>query len=329
MAQKTIREKDLRGAKVELHPDIEAFLDYMRFERDASSNTVAAYAVDLADWTRFCKSESVPVYPVVPELFSRYIMRLEADGMSSGTRMRRAAAISAFTKYLIYDGKISSDGVQMSIPKREKLLPKTFTEGEVERLIAACVDGSPEGERDRAIIEMLYDCGLRASELCALKLSDIDDAGGMIYIKGKGGKERIVPYVGTLKRVIRSYIDGARASMIKDAARDPGFLFLSKRGGSISRVWLWQMIGRRGADAGIARSRLHPHVLRHSFATHLQSRGMDMRTLQEMLGHSSIATTQKYAHVDRDLRDLYDKFHPRAGSETEDDEDGGISRDDR
>lgn len=306
----------MRGAKKELHPDIEAFLDYMRFEREASHNTVAAYAVDLADWSRFCEEEGTALYPVVSEALSRYLLRMEAAGMSSSTRMRRAASISAFTRYLIYDGKIEADGSRIPLPKRDKLLPKTFTEGEVERLLAACDDGTAEGERDRAVIEMLYDCGLRASELCGSKLADIDDAGGIMYVKGKGGKERIVPYVGTLKKVIRSYIAGARAELMKSAERDHGFLFVSKRGRPIDRVWLWHMIGERGAVAGIAKHRLHPHVLRHSFATHLQSRGMDLRTLQEMLGHASIGTTQRYAHIDQDLRDVYDRYHPRSGQDS-------------
>jgi integrase/recombinase XerD len=227
--------------------------------------------------------------------------------------MRRAATLSAFMKYLIYDGRIEPSVLLPPVPKREKVLPQVMTEGEIERLLNACDDETAAGLRDRTMIEMIYDCGLRASEVCSLRLSDIDEAGGVVYVKGKGRKQRIVPYVGALKGAVKKYLCDARGVLLRERAeRDPGFLFLSTRGGQISRQWLWSMIRRRGATAGIARARLHPHVLRHSFATHLQRRGMDLRTLQELLGHASIATTEKYAHLDTEMRDIYDSFHPRA-----------------
>ena len=294
-------------------PAVSGFLDHMRYERDASPNTVRAYAGDLADWGKFCAERGRPLYPVEPEELSRYLKRLEANGMSSGTRMRRAATLSAFTKYLIYDGRIEPTAPLPPVPKREKILPQVMTEGEIERLLNGCDDGTPAGRRDRTMIEMIYDCGLRASEVCSLRMSDIDETGGVVYVKGKGSKERIVPYIGALKNAVRKYLDDTRNVLLRGGAdRDPGFLFLSTRGGQVSRQWLWSMIRRRGAVAGIAKARLHPHVLRHSFATHLQRRGMDLRTLQELLGHASIATTEKYAHLDTEMRDIYDSFHPRA-----------------
>ena len=134
-----------------------------------------------------------------------------------------------------------------------------------------------------------------------------------MYIRGKGRKERIVPYVGALKEAVGRYIAVSRPELA--GGGDPGFLFLSKNGRQMNRQDFWSILRRRGAGAGIASSRLHPHVLRHSFATHLQRRGMDLRTLQELLGHSSIATTEKYAHLDTELRDIYDDFHPRAGDD--------------
>ena len=294
----------------DIDPAVNGFLDYMRYERDASPNTVRAYAADLADWGRFCKERARTLYPVEAEELGRYLKRLEAGGMSSGTRMRRAATLSAFTKYLIYDGRIEPTVPLPPVPKREKTLPQVMTEGEIERLLNGCDDGTPAGRRDRTMIEMIYDCGLRASEVCSLRLSDIDETNGVVYVKGKGRKERIVPYVGALKSAVRNYLDETRGLLLRE--RDPGYLFLSTRGGQVSRQWLWSMVRRRGAVAGIARARLHPHVLRHSFATHLQRRGMDLRTLQELLGHASIATTEKYAHLDTEMRDIYDSFHPRA-----------------
>lgn len=288
------------------------FLQYMSLERVASANTIKAYRNDLEDWAAFCRSCGIPMWPVKPEDVSRYMKRLEADGRSAGTRMRRAATLSSFTKFLIYDEKIDSSAPKTPIPKKEKTLPQVMTEGEIERLISSCEDGTPKGARDRAAIEMLYGCGLRASELCSLKLRDLDRSLSIVYVRGKGDKERIVPYVGSTKAAVERYINEGRAQLLRDGARDEGLLFVSDRGGEVSRTWLWSMLRRRGISAGISKSRLHPHVLRHSFATHLQSRGMDLRTLQELLGHASIATTEKYAHLDVELRDIYDEFHPRA-----------------
>lgn len=300
-------------------PLIVGFLDYLEFERNLSKNTLAAYENDLADWESYCSEKEIDVAPVVDEDRTRYIKRLEARGLSDATRMRKAASLAAFVKYLVFDGSVPADEVRPQIPKVPKRLPQTLSEGEIERLLRACDDGSMIGKRDRAIIEMLYDCGLRASELCSIKLSDLDPSGGIVYIRGKGDKERVVPFVGSVRAVIADYIKNARNELIKDG-RDPGFLFLSKRGHQFERMGLYSMIKRRGSIAGIDSIRLHPHILRHSFATHLQNRGMDLRTLQTILGHSSIVTTERYTHLDGEIRDLYDMYHPRAKEEQEDEE---------
>jgi integrase/recombinase XerD len=305
---------------------ISGFLDYMILERCASPNTVKAYRTDLIHWMDFCAKEGKRHYPVEPEIMSRYLRKLGVDGKSSGTRARRAATLRAFSKYLLYDGIEESIRPLAALPKREKTLPQVMTEGEIERMLAGCDETAPAspdsspgkkkmaiGLRDRTMIEMAYDCGLRASELCSIELSNIDETGGVMYVRGKGRKERIVPYVGALKGVVRRYLDEARPLLAGGAPSD--YLFLSSRGRQMSRQELWNIVQRRGKRAGIAKSRLHPHVLRHSFATHLQRRGMDLRTLQELLGHSSIATTEKYAHLDTELRDIYDSFHPRARSD--------------
>ena len=319
----------------DLPEPIAGFLEYEEFEREASPHTVRAYRRDLEKWNAFCAASGKPAYPVDPALQSRFLQRLEADGLSSATRMRQAATLSAFSKYLIYDGLAEPSTMLPPIPKRERTLPQILTEGEIERLLDACDggEGSAEGNdahslqtgaalaralgiRDRTMIEMLYDSGMRASELCSLRISDLDETGGVIYVKGKGDKERIVPYVGALRTVVKRYLEASRPVLLHQTAlcvpRGESLFFLSARGGQISRGDLWRIIQRRGRVAGIAKTRLHPHVLRHSFATHLQRRGMDLRTLQELLGHSSIATTEKYAHLDTELRDIYDSFHPRA-----------------
>jgi integrase/recombinase XerD len=284
----------------------------MRYERDASPNTLRAYENDLSSWQRFCGETGGKIFPVDPASVTRYMTRLEAEGMSRGTRNRRAAALSSFSKFLMYDGKVESCET-LPIPKPEKTLPQVMTEREVDRLVSPDAGEDAKTTRDRTMIEMAYGCGLRASELVSLKISDINEARGVMYIRGKGRKERIVPYVGALKETVRRYITESRPKLA--GGGDSGYLFLSKNGKPMNRQDFWNIIRQRGARAGIASSRLHPHALRHSFATHLQSRGMDLRTLQELLGHSSIATTEKYLHLDTELRDKYDNYHPRAGDD--------------
>jgi integrase/recombinase XerD len=309
------------------------FLKYMRFERDASVNTIRAYMNDLADWSRFCEEHDRQVYPVDEPALIRYMRRLEGRGMSPGTRNRRAAALSAFSRYLLYDGRVESAGSLPPLPKRGRTLPQVMTEGEIERLLDTCCAEKTSGSadaaedpkrtavalRDRTMIEMAYDCGLRASEICSLKISDIDETGGIMYVKGKGMQVRIVPYVGALRQVVGRYLAESRPRLLecgsvgsRGGEKSADVLFLSSRGRPMLRSELWRVLQRRGMAAGIQRDRLHPHALRHSFATHLQRRGMDLRTLQELLGHSSIATTEKYIHLDTELRDMYDSFHPRA-----------------
>jgi integrase/recombinase XerD len=217
----------------------------------------------------------------------------------------------------MYDGRVESCGA-LPLPKREKTLPQVMTEGEIERLMEGCGTGTDAiGARDRTMIEMAYDCGLRASELISIKLSDINESQGVMYIRGKGRKERVVPYVGALRTAVKKYLSDARPKLCANGGKmeSADFLFVSKSGRQMNRQDLWNILQKRGGNAGMSKKRLHPHVLRHSFATHLQRRGMDLRTLQELLGHSSIATTEKYAHLDTELRDIYDNFHPRAGHE--------------
>ncbi|MDR0654059.1 MAG: tyrosine-type recombinase/integrase [Synergistaceae bacterium] len=296
---------------------IGGFLEYMRFERDASPNTVKAYENDLRSWKKFCDETGQKLYPVSVGAVSRYITRLAAEGMSASTRNRKAATLASFAKYLAYDGRTDSVA-KIPLPQRKKTLPQVMTEGEINRLIDADTDGGALEGRDRTMIEMVYDCGLRASELVSIKLSDISESGGVMYVRGKGRKERVLPYVGALKEAVGKYISEIRPKLCASPDVSGGFLFVSRNGRRMNRQDLWNILRKRGSRAGISRNRLHPHVLRHSFATHLQRRGMDLRTLQELLGHSSIATTEKYIHLDTELRDLYDNFHPRAG----DDRDG-------
>ena len=304
---------DSAGDRVdEFEVPIRDFLEYMRYERDASPNTLKAYENDLSSWRQFCLDSGRKLFPVESASVTRFMTRLEAEGLSAGTRNRRAAALASFSKFLMYDGRVESCET-LPLPKREKTLPQVMTEGEIDRLVSPGAGESAIAIRDRTMIEMAYDCGLRASELVSVKMADINEPGGVMYIRGKGRKERIVPFVGALREAVRQYISLSRPKLA--GGGDSGYLFLSRSGKRMNRQDFWNILKRRGSSAGIAQTRLHPHVLRHSFATHLQRRGMDLRTLQELLGHSSIATTEKYAHLDTELRDIYDNYHPRAGND--------------
>jgi integrase/recombinase XerD len=286
-----------------------AFLDFLRLERGASENTVLAYGRDLRDWASFCRRRHVPPFPPDPEELGAYLKVLAFQGKSKATIQRRAAAIRSCMRFLVLEGRFSGGNAAISLPDKGRKLPQVLSEGEVERLLASCADAAPLDLRDRAILETAYGCGLRASELVTLRLRDLDFTGGRLRVVGKGDKERTVPLLGEVREALWRYVHQGRPAQ-DTAAREE--VFLSRTGGPLGREDVWRIIRRRGKSAGIAASRLYPHVLRHSFGTHLLRRGMDLRTLQELLGHSSIATTERYTHFDTELRDVYDSCHPRA-----------------
>ncbi len=287
---------------------LERFEDYIRLERGGSPNTLKAYVSDLMQWREYCEKTGTDPASPQPDNAARFLRELVSKGMSKGTVQRKGASIRTFAKFLVYDGVMEKLPSLEPLPSREKILPQVMTEGEIQRLINCCEDGTPLGKRDRAAIELAYGTGMRASELCSLKLRDIDRAGGLIFTMGKGSKERCVPYVGGVRKVVDEYIELHRPALDKEGSP---WLLLTKSGKKMSREFLWRLLRKRGALAGISSSRLHPHVLRHTFATHLLRKGMDQRTLQEILGHSSILTTEKYTHLDLELRDIYDEFFPR------------------
>ncbi len=285
------------------------FQDYLKLERMCSANTLKAYSSDIGLWYQFCTDKKFDPCELSAEKISLFLMDQTIKGKSKSTVQRIAAVMSSFTRFLVYDGEIKDMPVLDPLPEREKKLPQIMTEGEIQRIINACEDGSIIGKRDRAVIELAYGAGLRASELCAIKLKDIDPNDGIIYTKGKGGKERTVPYVGAVRKIVDTYISEYRPKLDKFQS---DLLFLTKNGREMKREFLWHIMRKRGLAANIPSARLHPHVLRHTFATHLLRNGMDQRTLQEILGHSSIMTTEKYTHLDNEIFDYYEKFHPRS-----------------
>jgi integrase/recombinase XerD len=241
---------------------------------------------------------------------SRYLATLRSRGLSSRSASRVLSSVRGFYAFAVAHLGFAEDPTSdVSNPRTGLSLPKTLTEGEVEALLEAPDVSTPLGLRDRAMLELMYASGLRVSEIVGLPADAPDVETGVVRITGKGGKQRLVPFGRAAGRWLREYLAGARPGL--DRRRSP-HLFLSARGAAMTRQRFWQLIEGYGRAAGV-RSRLTPHVLRHSFATHLLEHGADLRALQMMLGHADIATTQIYTQVSRSrLRRVYDEFHPRA-----------------
>jgi len=288
---------------------VDDFLTYLEEERGRSRLTAESYASDLRQWLRFCEEEGKVPYPAAEVDVFAFRHRLEEEGKARSTQQRAIAALRSWFRYVEVERGEEGEYALPDLPDKPEIMPRILNEAEISRLFDACRGEKPLDRRDAAIFEIGYGCGLRASEICGLKVLDLDFESHLLRTRGKGDKERVVPFLGGAARSVRTYLDEARSKLNR---RGLPFVFLSRQGRPLSRVDLWRILRRRGEAAGIARARLYPHILRHSFATHLLARGMDMRTLQEMLGHSSIMTTQVYSHFDREMRDEYDRFHPRA-----------------
>lgn len=290
---------------------LSSFISYMSWEREASENTIMAYRRDISQWERFCKTKEEDSFSPSASLYDRYMVSLSLDGLADSTVQRKCAAVRTWVWYLVTEGHIPDDILLPGLPSRAKKLPKLLTEGEIERLFKSCDEDQNLylALRDRAILEILYGCGLRASELCGLCLKDVRQDLSCLFIVGKRMKERIIPLVGSGRRWLSRYLSEGRP--LKDRL-DTDRLFLSVRGGPLRRESLWRIVRSRGALAGISPIRLHPHVIRHTVASHLLRRGMDLKSLQEFLGNNSIGAIEKYFNLDLELRGVYDGSHPRA-----------------
>lgn len=291
---------------------VEAFLAYALAEQGLAVHTIEAYKRDLDDFSRFLHSRGTQQ----PEQVSRaavtlYLAGLRRRGLAAATVKRRAAAIRAFFHYLVREELLEEDPtVDLGAPRLPRRLPNILPVDEVDRLLAAPDPVTPEGLRDRAMLELMYASGLRVSELVGLNLGDVDLAAELVRCVGKGSKERFVPVGSRAVAALLAYQHSGRPRLARGRAL--AALFISRRG-RLTRQGCWKVLKRTAARAGITR-RLTPHVLRHSFATHLLDRGADLRAVQEMLGHASVGTTQVYLHVSRDrLRQVYTSAHPRDG----------------
>jgi len=290
---------------------VDAFLDHLRVERRLSVNTLESYARDLVHLGRFAAAREVPLTGLDRRALEAFVRELMASGLSARSVARTVAATRGFYRYLAISRRIDANPADdLEPPRAWAALPRYLSIEEVDRLLAQPDTTTPRGVRDRAFIEVLYATGLRVSELVALKPSDVNMEGGYLTTRGKGGKERLVPLgdeaIGWLSRYLR---DGRPALL---GSRGSPRLFVNARGGTaLTRMGVWKVLKSYGTTAGVA-SRLSPHVLRHSFATHLLERGADLRAIQVMLGHSDLSTTQIYTHVlEARLRAMYDRYHPR------------------
>ena len=297
-------------------PQAEEFLNHLRVERRLSANTLDAYRRDLRKLSEFGRGRSLS------ELDTRdlqgFLTDLHRRGLSFRSVQRITSAIRGAYAFLVAGGRLERDPTEgITVARALPGLPRYLSPDEVERLLAA-PDASPLGLRDRAMLEMLYATGLRVSELVGLRVADAvparEDAPGYVTVIGKGDKERIVPYGDVAAESLERWLRGGRPRVLakRPGPADSSWLFVTARGGAMTRQRFWQILRKRGEQAGITRH-FSPHVLRHSFATHLLERGADLRSLQQMLGHASISTTQIYTHVTEErLRRVYDQHHPRA-----------------
>ncbi len=286
------------------------FLEYLAVEKGLSANTIQSYERDVRKLVDVLRARKISLSQVSEDTLVRFIHGESQGGLSARSLARLVSALRSFFRFLVLSGYLKKDATTpLTTPSTWLALPKFLTVAEAEALLQAPDEKKPQGLRDRAMLEVLYGSGLRVTELATLKVAEINLHDGFLVCRGKGGKERIVPLGRSSCKAIRRYLDEVRPLV------DPGGteeLFLSRRGRPFTRQGVWKLLRQHAAKAGLS-AKISPHVLRHSFATHLLERGADLRSVQLMLGHSQITTTQIYTHVSRErLRRVYDKFHPRA-----------------
>jgi len=293
---------------------LKGFHSFMKLERSLSSHSSEAYLHDVEKLVQFFSLRRVDVQPkdVDLEMLQAFLKWVNELGMSAGSQARMISGIKAFYKYLLLENLVQNDPTQLlESPKLVRKLPDVLSIEEIDSIIAAVDLSLPEGQRNKALLETLYSCGLRVSELVNLKISNLFLKDGFIKVIGKGDKERLVPIGSVAAKQIGIYRKDSRGSVsVMKGFED--FLFLNRRGKSLSRVMVFMIIQKLAQKIGL-KKHISPHTFRHSFATHLIEGGADLRAIQEMLGHSSITTTEIYTHLDRQfLRDTIIQFHPRS-----------------
>lgn len=297
---------------MEVPAAISSFLTHIRVEKGLSANTVSAYRRDLMKFSDFAQKRNLSLAAVRSDELMDFLAGLYRQRLESKSVARHLVSLRNFFRFAQTQELIPEDpSVNLESPKIRRSLPGYLRLEEVERLLAQPDGKTPFGMRDRAMLEVLYSAGLRVSELIGLRVSDLDTKVGCVRCIGKGDKERIVPIGKKALGMVERYLREARPKLLGKASGSPT-LFVNRRGGALSRVGVWKILSSYGRRAGL-RVALTPHMLRHSFATHLLERGADLRSVQLMLGHADISTTQIYTHVvEERLKQIYKAHHPRA-----------------
>jgi len=295
----------------------ERFLDYLRDQRHASPCTLAAYAGDLRQFTEFLVGSHAPDPPPPPERLEPisvrgFVARLSRSGLAKASIARKLSAVRSFLNHEIREGVIETSPARtVATPRVPRGLPRNLTVDEMFNLLDRVGSADPAGLRDRALLELLYATGLRVSEAVGLDLEDVDFSGRVLRVVGKGGKERLVPFVKAAAVAVQRWLEASQP--LRRAGHPAGSaVFVNLRGGRLTTRSVRRILDRRILEAGIL-AHVSPHALRHSFATHMLGAGADLRAIQELLGHASLSTTQRYTHVDTDaMMRVYDRAHPRA-----------------
>jgi integrase/recombinase XerD len=291
--------------------EVHDYLDYARVEKGLAENSISSYRRDLIDFCDFLRSRGKDFENAGRDDVRAFLAALYGRGMGARSVARHLISLRSFFRFLAKENRLHTDPTaDVDAPKLEQTLPRYLTTGEVDTLLKQPDISTPLGLRDDAMLQLLYATGVRVSELVRLRCSDLDSGVGIVRCLGKGNKERLIPVGEAALRAVDTYVRGGRSNFCKKGPEP--FLFLNHRGGPLSRVGFWKILAKYGRQAGISFP-LAPHLLRHSFATHLLERGADLRSIQLMLGHSDISTTQIYTHVLTErLKQVYQNHHPRA-----------------
>jgi integrase/recombinase XerD len=287
------------------------FIDFLAIERGLAKNTLSAYRSDLKEFFDFIKEKNIQIEELKKEEILAYIVNLKQKKRANSTISRQLAAIKAFFKFLQQEGiVIINPTSDLEGPKKQKRLPQVLSIDEIEKILEKPKNNNPLGIRDKAMLETLYGAGMRVSELINLDVNSINTDLGYVRCVGKGSKERIIPLGNQAILSLNAYLKGARNKLLKNPKEYA--LFLNKHGRRLTRQGFWKILKNYAQQAGIKKE-ITPHVLRHSFATHLLENGADLRSVQEMLGHVDVTTTQIYTHLNtNNIINIYKKSHPRA-----------------
>ncbi|HEX9740009.1 MAG TPA: site-specific tyrosine recombinase XerD [Ignavibacteriaceae bacterium] len=291
---------------------LKEYLNILRLEKNLSENTILSYRNDLTSLIGFLESEKIKDFSQVNhKQLNSFFKKLQEIGLSRTSAARYYSSIKGFFNYLFSGKYIETNPVEkVSPPKLSKTLPSVLSFEEIDKILSVPDTKDKLGLRDKSVLEMLYACGLRVSELIELKISNLFFDEEIIRVFGKGSKERLVPVGSSAIKWTKMYLVKSRP-MLQKKSRSEGIVFLNNRGTKLSRMGIWKIVERYAKEAGIEKN-VHPHTFRHSFATHLLEGGADLRAVQEMLGHADISTTQIYTHIDRDyIKQVHRDFHPR------------------